>query len=257
MLLDRNGSNNRTGPTCLFLVTTFALLASGCWPQHDGAGDTEAPTGASSSVQQVPAALKLRGDGEARRQLLDDLAKRPAADALERAIIRWNWETAHDASLARDYETAARCMQALVNHAPSDWISHLALSVHLGKTGRLAEAETAARRALELRGADAWHPHIVLACWEYKLGRRSEALARVKQVHMPADPKEHRLYYGNLAAFAAIAGDEQQIESAIGKAVELDGSDASLAFFRRDVLFDPYRSKPWFIRLVGETLESK
>jgi len=257
MLLDGNGSNSRTGPTCLFLVTTFALLVSGCWPQRDGAGDTEAPACAPSSVQPVPAALKLRGDGEARRRLLDDLAKRPAADALGRATILWNWETAHDASLARDYETAARCMQTLVNHAPSDWISHLALSVHLGKAGRLAEAEAEALRALELKGADAWHPRIVLACWEYKLGRRSEALARVKQLHMPADPKEHRLYYGNLAAFAAICGDEQQIESAVKKAVELDGSEASLAFFRRDVLFDPYRAKPWFIGLVGETLESK
>jgi hypothetical protein len=206
---------------------------------------------------------RLKGDAEARQLFLAHLASRPASDAALAAllgkedIVAWTWRVAHGASLARDYETAAGYMQTLVDHTVSEEFVHLALSVHLGKAGRLAEAEAEARRALELKGDDAWHPSIVLACWEYKLGKRSEALARMGRVRMPDDTKEHRSYYGNLAAFAAICGDEQQLETAVSKAKELDGSDASLTFFRRDVLFDPYRAKPWFIKLVGETLESR
>jgi hypothetical protein len=204
-----------------------------------------------------PPLLPLKGDTEARGRLQDDLANRLGPDASEEEQARWDWRVAHDAGLARYYEYAARVMMAAADRDPADWTLHLAASVYWGKAGFLAEAEFEAKEALKLKGADAWHPNIVLACWEYRMGKRTEAMARMNRVRMPENRKEHRLYCGNLAAFAAISGDEQQLESAISKAVELDGSEASLAFFRRDVLFDPYRTKPWFIKLVGETLENK
>jgi hypothetical protein len=34
----------------------------------------------------------------------------------------------------------------------------------------------------------------------------------------------------------------------------LKADPESKTFFARDVVFDPYRAKPWFIELVGETL---
>jgi hypothetical protein len=204
-----------------------------------------------------PSLPRLKGDAEARRRFLADLANRPAAGAMKASIDDWTWRTAYDASLARDYESAAGYAQALVDREPDWWVPHVGLSIMLGKAGRLAEAESEARTAVDLQKHAYWYPNIVLACWEHKLGKRSEALARMSGVRMPEDKKDHRPYYGNLAAFAAITGDEPQIESAMKKAIELDGSEDSLAFFRRDVLFDPYRAKLWFIRLVGETLESR
>jgi hypothetical protein len=61
-------------------------------------------------------------------------------------------------------------------------------------------------------------------------------------------------YWGCLAWFHATAGDERQTEEAVRKALEIDDSDGSRYFFRRDIGFDPYRAKPWFIKFVGETL---
>lgn len=50
----------------------------------------------------------------------------------------------------------------------------------------------------------------------------------------------------------ATAEDETALAYNMRKALKADPE--SKTFFARDVVFDPYRAKPWFIELVGETL---
>lgn len=201
--------------------------------------------------------VRLKGDAEASRRVQEDLAVRIPRNATSRQKASWLYQIARDLSAARDNEAAAEYMLESTDLCPEVGPYHAGRSVFLGKAGHFRAAEAEALKALELEGPGAMHPNMVLASWEWALGKRDQALSRIKSVPVPEDPEHRRVYYDCLACFHASAGDERQTEAAMKNALENDPAGAAMAFFRRDVAFDPYRAKPWFIDLVGETLDNE
>ncbi len=198
--------------------------------------------------------LRLVSDARYAAALEKVYAEEPAADADGATRLTWLRTAAHAEWLMRNYAAAEEHHRKSLELAPDTPVLHANLSVTLGKMGRYREAAAEARKALALPGVDAMHANMVLACWEWELGQGAQARARVKSVAVPARRGDRRLYYGCLACFRAQTGDEKATEAAMKQALALDSTSGSRAFFERDVAFDPYRKRAWFIRLVGETL---
>lgn len=153
---------------------------------------------------------------------------------------------------ARRYDLAETAMRSALAYAPDHPAIHSNLSVMLGKQGRFAEAAAAARAALALDPT--WlHARLVLPSWELGLGQREAALAAFAAVAMPADADEQRLYHAAVACFFADVGDPERVAQGIRDALAADPEGDVKTFFRRDVVFDRYRSEPWFVDLVGAT----
>lgn len=184
---------------------------------------------------------------------------RPGPDADPGDVATYWWSLAGAKFLNRDYaggEAAVReALKLLPRHSPL----YCDLSVQLGKQGKYEDALHAARKALgygQGNARDTMHAELVLACWEWESGKHEEARKRVAYVSPPrAGSSYELLYYGSLAGFYAITGEEAKLEAAVKKTLHLDKENQMRPFFERDVSFDPYRAKPWFVALVGQTLE--
>lgn len=196
-----------------------------------------------------PKPARLNND-EPFQKKLSDLLKQytPEMEQTERIDLLYRIRSA--SFYARDYATAEKYAREILKLKPKESIEHSNLSVYLGKQGKFKEAETEAREAIKLDPGNS-HAFMVLASWEWHLRKREKALQTFKSVVVPEDPGERRYYEGCKACFYASVGDEKEIEAAISKCLELDDRKD---FFERDIIFDPYRGKDWFIKLVGETL---
>jgi hypothetical protein len=93
------------------------------------------------------------------------------------------------------------------------------------------------------------HANLVLASWEWLIGKKDEALKRATSVALPQDKPGQRSYYGALIYFYATVGDEEKTADAITKASALDEDGTLVDFLGRDTVFDPYREKDWFSKL--------
>ncbi len=240
---------------CLWGCLLLVLSVNVCTIAAEGVKG--APVVASVPMATLPA---LVDDAQyAEKKVTAQKAPEPKKADL-RARFDWLWTNCEACNLARDYASAesyARQMCALAPKVPAFQAN---LSVFLGKQGRYAEAAEAARKAIALADGNPdnmWHPSLVLASWEWRLGKHEEAQALVDAVPIPKKDASGALslYYGCLACFSADKGDEAAIEANIRLTLNTAEPDSPLrVFFRRDVVFDPYRSRPWFINLVGKTL---
>jgi tetratricopeptide (TPR) repeat protein len=169
------------------------------------------------------------------------------------ALFRWIWSYSSACMDNRDYARAEHAARSLVALAPHYNLVHSNLSVVLGKQGKYQEALQEAEIASLLNPGDSLHPEAVACSWLYHLGRKQEAVDRFKAIPVPADARKARAYWGCKACFYASVGDPELLKPAIAMALQLDPEDRG--FFERDVVFDAYRAEPWFIELVGRTLQ--
>ena len=212
-----------------------------------------ATSGAAEPAAQPPPkqAVKLNNDGVywvKRERVLKSAPGKNATPGEQCGFLMAAWTA--EANM-RHYDKAEGYARQLVKLRPDDPLAHSGLSVFLGKQGKLKEAEEAARTSLQLDPS--WiHGKLVLASWVWLEGRKEEALKLVGSVAEPDDEAWKGLYFGCLACFHASVGDEDKIQAYIKQTRELDPKNMS--FFERDIVFDPYRGKDWFIKLVGKTL---
>ncbi len=153
---------------------------------------------------------------------------------------------------ARYYGDAERCMRALIELEPRQARHYSRLSVTLGRQGRYAEAASAAAHALAMEPNNQ-HARMVACSWDLALGRREAAMAAFSSIARPTDDAGIALYESCRACFMADAGERGQLADAMAKALKHDLSTRS--FFRRDQVFDAYREEPWFVALVGRTVQ--
>ena len=146
-------------------------------------------------------------------------------------------------------------MRRAVAIAPQVAALHSNLSVMLGKQGRFAEAAEAARAALAL-DPTYLHARLVLPSWTLGLGQREASIADFLAIPVPEEVDDQVLYHAAVACFFADAGDEERVAAGIRAALAADAEREVMTFFRRDVVFDRYREQPWFVDLVGATLDA-
>ena len=196
---------------------------------------------------------RLRDDDVWRTRL--DRALAEPAPAEPEARIAHAWRLADVAFDARRYDVGEAQMRAALAVAPGLAPLHSNLSVMLGKLGRFAEAAAAAEAALAL-DPTYLHARLVLPSWQLGLGQREAALAAFAVIPVPDDEQERRLYHAAAACFFADAGDAVRVAQGIRAALAADPEQEVMTFFRRDVVFDRYRAEPWFVDLVGATLDA-
>ena len=196
---------------------------------------------------------RLRDDDTWRHALEAALAE-PVPAAPDAAVAH-AWRLSMVAFDARRYDEGEAQMRRALAVAPAVPGLHSNLSVMLGKQGRFAEAATAARAALAL-DPTYLHAKLVLPSWELGLGQREAALAAFSAIPVPDDGQERGLYHAATACFFADAGDAKRVAQGIRDALAADPEQEVMTFFRRDVVFDRYRAEPWFVDLVGATLDA-
>jgi len=205
-----------------------------------------------SKMDPPPKPAKLNNDGEYKAKMDKILEMPPSAN--DSAQERWAflWKADQAASLAREYEKAESFARRITTWAPKDSFAWANLSVDLGKQGKYRDAAEAAQKAIVLDPSNK-HAEMLLASWEWHLGQREQARKRFEAIVPGEKAIEKRTYYGCMACFYASVGEEAKVAEAIKKVKELK-TDDDMGFFQRDIIFDPYRGKPWFIELVGKTL---
>ena len=210
---------------------------------------TEAPDHTSAAEN-----IRLNNDAKYKDALDKLLQSPPPKSAALEAQLDYLYDLLHAALNLRDYSKAIACGRQLSKLDPDSWASHDSLSVCLGKAGKYDEAITEAQQAIALDKPRAMHSNLVLASWELLNGKKEAALKRIASVVVPADERMQRSYYGSLSAFYAALGDEEKLQDAITKTRALDKQGTFMDFLARDICFDPYRGKDWFIKIVGKTL---
>jgi tetratricopeptide (TPR) repeat protein len=201
-----------------------------------------------------PVGLRLVNDGPFRVALERELAREPAAEAPVQVWLRWRQRLAQGYIGLRRYDLAEAELRAALLLAPTSPVLHSNLSVTLGKQGRYAEALAEADAALAL-DPDLLHARLVRPSWELGLGQREAAIAHFQAVSRPGQDRDLALYYAAQACFYADAGVPEKVEEGIREALARDPAPYARNFFARDVVFDRYRAEPWFIALVGATLD--
>ena len=203
--------------------------------------------------QAETAPVKLVDDADYLTKLEKLQKNPPASDASANEKSAYIQDVICAARDARQYDKAEAMQRVFMAHTEDAAWKHLSLSIYLGKQGKFKDAEAEAKRSIEMRPNYAI-PNLVLASWEWHLGKQAEARSRVEGIPRPADgDKDLGYYLGCRACFFASAGDEAKIEESVQDRMKLD-PEKGRVFFARDIIFDPYRNKDWFIKLVGKTL---
>jgi tetratricopeptide (TPR) repeat protein len=201
----------------------------------------------------TPSIVRLNNDAEFEAAFKKLEANAPSADASQ--DVRLNWERAwvFTQNRLRHYDKAEAGTRQLLKLYPYWDFQHINLAIYLGKQGKYKEAEGEAIRAIELSPEDALYKKSVLASWQWYQGKKDEAFENIKAAsEVSVDDPQFRIITGCLACFYGSVGDEEKIAYYMERAIKATPNDT--AFFRRDICFDPYRAKPWFIKLVGKTL---
>ena len=206
-----------------------------------------------NAAESTPS-IRLNNDAEYQAALDALLNAPPLEPALPRDRYIYLFKLGSAEAQMRHYDRAAACVQKIVDLYPTWSIAHDTLSVFLGKAAKYKEAAAEAQKAIDLDPARAMHPNLVLASWEWHLGKKEEALKRISAIAVPETEMEKRSYYGCLACFYASVGDETKIADAIQKSLDMDPGKTFRSFLERDIVLDAYRGKDWFIKLVGKTL---
>jgi tetratricopeptide (TPR) repeat protein len=156
---------------------------------------------------------------------------------------------------ARDYKKASDIYTEIIkNFAVTHPMIYSNQAVFLGKQKRYEEAIEMADRAIKM-DPTAIHPKMVKASWLWESGKHDDATALYNSVQVPASGSpDESLYYGCKACYFASVGDEKEMQSAINQCMELKDKHF-VTFIRRDIVFDPYRKKEWFIQLFGNTVK--
>lgn len=201
------------------------------------------------------ATVRLNNDAVYEEGLKKLQANPPAPEAPLEERLRHQMMLAQAESKLRRYDKAEAIMRELVKLYPTWDYPHLSLSVDLGKQGKFKEAEAEARRAIALNPTNSLNAVLALASWLWHQDKKDEAMTLIKAApDVTPENKQYRMIHGCLACFYASVGDEQQIENHMEKALKSGTAPDNADFFKRDVCFDPYRGKAWFIKLVGKTL---
>lgn len=164
---------------------------------------------------------------------------------------------------ARQYDKSEALYLKHVAVADRYPVIYANLSVSAGKQAKYAEAIewadkalSAAQRILAVNphaAVDLMHPVLVKASWLWESGKQVEAKALFASVAVPGvGDSEESTYWGCRACFYGSVGDQTELTAAIGKCLDLADSQM-VTFIRRDIVFDRYRTEPWFIKLVGIT----
>jgi tetratricopeptide (TPR) repeat protein len=208
----------------------------------------------ASSSQFAAEPVSLNNDAPY-QAALDNVKKSPVPPVTQpEDYVKYLFELAQAEAQMRHYGLAEQHMRKILDAYPTWAVPASLLSVMLGKQGKYKEAEQMALKALELDPANPFYPNLVLASWEYHLGKKEAALKRFSSIPVPDDATQKRTYYGCMACFFASVGDEQKVEQAIRKSIELDTDKSFQPFLDRDIILDPYRGNDWFIKLAGKTL---
>ncbi|MCK6486946.1 MAG: tetratricopeptide repeat protein [Planctomycetes bacterium] len=158
---------------------------------------------------------------------------------------------------ARQYDQSEALYRKHLDVADHYPLIYANLSVFAGKQGKYAEAIAWADQAISATratGGDTLHPTLVKASWLWEIGRQEEAKALFASVPVPpVGDRTESTYWGCRACFYGSVGDQTELAAAIAKCLDL-GDEHFITFVRRDVVFDRYRSQPWFIALVGVTI---
>jgi tetratricopeptide (TPR) repeat protein len=184
----------------------------------------------------------------------DELLKNPPAEgaAVQEKLLYFA-KLANAEARLRDYQQAETHARQLVELDPNGDQSHDTLSVCLGKQGKFDEAIAEAEKAISLKPGDTMQQNIMLAEWEWASGKKEAAQKRIAEIPVPQGRVNQRRYYDSTASFYATSGDEEKLKEAlrIANAADDDGSEADL--LSCDNVFDPYREKDWFIKLLDES----
>jgi tetratricopeptide (TPR) repeat protein len=157
---------------------------------------------------------------------------------------------------AREYQKGEDIILSLIkDHPVNRPIIYSNLSVFQGKLKKYDDAIKSADLALSLSPRD-MHALAVKASWLYEKGEKDIGLKLFESIQVPiAGSFDESFYYLCKSCFFASVGDVEILKNTIIKFLSFRDNDAGLEFFRRDIVFDPYRDKLWFINLVGETLK--
>lgn len=193
--------------------------------------------------------------------LVDDERYRFLVERYEASLANWDgtpfalplqMELAGACFDARMYWRGAEVLEQVVERYPDYAGAWSNLSVNYGKMGMYDKAITAADRSMALEPDQAMHAKLVKASWLLRSGEVEAAQALVDATPNPGGELAP-FFHTCLACFHADAGNVEALKEHIDRARVLD-PDGDETFYRRDVVFDPYRDQPWFIERFGTTL---
>lgn len=156
---------------------------------------------------------------------------------------------------ARMYDVAESLIADLIKkYGATHAMMYSSLSVVQGKQGKFAEAMSSIDKALAM-DPNSMHTKLVKASWLFETGKAADASQLVASVPVPATGAiDHAMYWGCMACYNASTGNESEMEKAMKKVLEAKDKDGE-RFLRRDVVFDKYRSRTWYVDLFGNTVK--
>lgn len=199
--------------------------------------------------------VRLNNDAKYNAAYETLLSNPPKSDVGQGDLLKYTCDLALAANRMRDYVKAEKHSRDAITINPNLGALHTNLSVCLGKQGKYEEAIKEARYGKLLDPRVGMHAELVICSWEWRLGQKEQAMKRFQAIDKPSDPYLLALYYGCKACFYCDVGDEGIIKDSLLKALDMDKTNQFKSLFERDIMFDPYRAKPWFIGIFGETLE--
>jgi predicted Zn-dependent protease len=164
-------------------------------------------------------------------------------------------DAAEKYSDARKYDISENLLADLIKkYGATHSLMFSSLSVVQGKQSKYAEALVTIDKALTMDPSNT-HTKMVKASWLYETGKADEADKLIASVPVPkVGDLDYTMYWSCVACYNASTGIESEIEKAMKNVMAVGDRDAE-RFFRRDVVFDKYRTSKWFIDIVGNTVK--
>lgn len=201
------------------------------------------------------------------KQMLEDIEDaRPVGDFEKDEFIGWLTDLAFARALLRDYAGAADAAKDALEIEPNHPLLHVNYADFLGRMNRYQEAADESRAGLALAGGAAEMAELFyvtaaqsLAMWEWALGEKAHASELMENINLPGEPLDAWMCRSQRCVFWAVTGEEEMLQEEIAAAFallpeceDLDEEEAR-TFFERDIVYDPYREKDWFIARFGKT----
>lgn len=170
-----------------------------------------------------------------------------------RDLVGTLWQVSTFCSEARRFPEAERLTRLVLQRNPTTFDAWTKLSGDLARQGKFAEAAACARNHLD-GNPDAYDGQLALAAWLMHLGQRDEAQALAASARIPTkDAQRIGHYHGIRAIYDAACNDEAAIQHSLTEMLKAPDPQWQRRWYRTDPLFDGYRSKPWFVALIGES----
>jgi tetratricopeptide (TPR) repeat protein len=205
-------------------------------------------------VESASAEVRLNNDAKYKEDYDKLLATPPKNGDDKDERLKYLAKLALAAGLTRAYDKAEQHWRETIKIEPNWGVLHTNLSVVLGLQQKYDDAIKEARYGKIIDPKAGMHAELVICSWEWRLGKKDQAMKRFQAIEIPGGHYDLLVYYACKSCFYADIGDEDVLKESIEKALSLDVDDIYRHSLERHIMFDPYRAKAWFIGLAGEPL---